>query len=230
MLLKNEKYEPEPLGSLSTPVAWVHVRSNILNQGRVVWYDEEKAEKEREKALAMWLKMQMMDEMEEEAEDEEEDEGEEEGEEEGMIEGFNQPEVGPSILSSCANDMSPEVPVPWLVRLTSKYTNQKERMLVMQSNVWPGAYTFIFEYTCESIYLGWGHKYYARNIPFKHLPPVQEEYPHDREDFIEASDPTVEEEAAYRAWLLRKEQKAAYVAEDLEDYDDEEFNDQYDDD
>jgi len=32
MLLKNEKYEVEPLGSLATPVAWVHVRSNILNQ------------------------------------------------------------------------------------------------------------------------------------------------------------------------------------------------------
>nr|XP_016928725.1 radial spoke head protein 4 homolog A [Drosophila suzukii] len=232
MLLKNEKYEVEPLGSLATPVAWVHVRSNILNQqGRVVWYDEEKARKEREKALALYLKMQMMGEMEEEIEEEEEEEeDEEEGEEEGMIEGFNQPELGPSILSSCANDMNPEVSVPWLVRLTSKYTNQKERMLLMQSNIWPGAYTFIFEKTCESIYLGWGHKYYARNIPFKHLPMVQEEYPHDVEDFIEASDPTVEEEEAYKAWLLRKQQKADYVAEDIEDYDDEEFDDQYDDD
>jgi len=101
MLLKNEKYEVEPLGSLATPVAWVHVRSNILNQqGRVVWYDEEKARKEREKALALYLKMQMMGEMEEEIEEEEEEEeDEEEGEEEGMIEGFNQPELGPSILS-----------------------------------------------------------------------------------------------------------------------------------
>ncbi|XP_052838830.1 radial spoke head protein 4 homolog A [Drosophila gunungcola] len=234
MLLKNEKYEAEPLGSLATPVAWVHVRSNILNiQGRVVWYDELKAQKEREKALALYLKMQMMAEMEEEQEEEEdeeeEEEGEDEGEEEGMIEGFNQPEVGPSILSSCANDMNAEVPVPWLVRLTSKYTNQKERMLLMQSNIWPGAFTFVFEKTCESIYLGWGHKYYARNIPFKHLPTVQEEYPHDAEDFIEASDPTVEEEEAYKAWLLRKQQKDAYAAEDVEDYDDEEFGDQYDD-
>ncbi|KAH8401397.1 hypothetical protein KR009_005268 [Drosophila setifemur] len=231
MLLKNEKYEVEPLGSLATPVAWVHVRSNILNQGRVVWYDEEKAQKEREKALALYLKMLQLEEMgEEEEEEAEEEEDEEEGEEEGMIEGFNQPEVGPSILSSCANDMNREVPVPWLVRLTSKYTNQKERMLVMQSNIWPGAHTFIFENTCESIYLGWGHKQYARNIPFKHLPMVQDEYPHDEEDFIEASDPTVEEEAAYRAWLLRKQQKAAYIAEDMEDYEDDEFNDQYDDD
>ncbi|XP_034650214.1 LOW QUALITY PROTEIN: radial spoke head protein 4 homolog A [Drosophila subobscura] len=221
MLLKNEKYEAETLGSLATPVAWVHVRSNILNQGRVVWFNEEKAQKEREKALALYLKMRLMEEMEEELEEEEDVEDEEEGEEEGMIEGLNQPETGPSILSSCANDMSPEIATPWLIRQTSKYTNQKERVLLMQSNVWPGAHTFIFEKTCESIYLGWGHKYHARNMPFNHLPMVQEEYTHGAEDFIEASDPTVEEEAAYREWLLSKQRKPASLGEDIEEFDDE---------
>ncbi|XP_030388273.1 radial spoke head protein 4 homolog A [Scaptodrosophila lebanonensis] len=230
MLLKNERYEIEPLGSLATPVAWVHVRPNILNQGRVVWFDEEKARKEREKALALYLKMLLLEEMEEEMEEEEaEEEDEGEGDEEGMLDGFTQPETGPNILSSCAGDMSEEVMVPWLVRQTSKYTNQKERVLIMQSNVWPGAFTFIFERVCESIYLGWGHKYFARNMPFKHLPAVQEEFPHTGEDFIEASDPTVEEEAAYREWLLSKQKRKEDPGEDLNDYDDDEFNDQYDD-
>ncbi|XP_068148118.1 radial spoke head protein 6 homolog A [Drosophila tropicalis] len=229
MLLKNERYEMEPLGSLETPIAWVHVRSNILNQGRVVWFDEEKAQKDREKALAQFLKMRLMEEMGEDMEEEEAEE-EEEGDEEGMLDSLIQPETGPNILSSCGSDRRDEVPQPWLVRLTSKYTNQKERMLVMQSNVWPGAFTFIFEKTCESIYLGWGHKYVARNMPFKHLPPVQEEFVHGPEDFIEASDPSVEEEAAYREWLQGKQKVAAGIDEEVADYDDDEFEDSENDD
>lgn len=218
MLLKNERFEIEPLSTFATPVAWVHCRPNILNQGRIVWFDEEKARKEREKALASYLKMRLMEEMEEEAEEEEAEE-EEEGDEEEMMEGFIQPETGPDILTSCASDMSKECSVPWLVRFTSKYTNQKERLLVLQSNLWPGAFTFIFENTCESIYLGWGHKYCKRNIPFKHLPKVQEEFLHGPEDFIEATDPSVEDELAYNEWLLNKQKRADDVGEDDNEYD-----------
>ncbi|XP_034479083.1 radial spoke head protein 4 homolog A [Drosophila innubila] len=228
MLLKNERFEVEPLSTLATPVAWVHCRPNILNQGRIVWFDEEKARKEREKALALYLKMRLMEEMDEEAEEEEE--GEEEGDEEEMMEGFIQPETGPDILSSCGSDMGNECSVPWLVRFSSKYTNQKERLLVLQSNLWPGAFTFIFENTCESVYLGWGHKFCRRNIPFNHLKKVQEEFLHGAEDFIESTDPSVEDELAYNEWLLSKQKKPTDIGEDGNEYDVEDEDDEYEDD
>ncbi|EDW01951.1 radial spoke head protein 6 homolog A [Drosophila grimshawi] len=229
-LMRNERFEIEPLSTLATPAAWVHVRSNILNQGRVVWYDEELADKERKKALAMYLKMRALEEMGEELEEEEDAEEEEDGEEEDMLEGFIHPETGPNILSSCAGDMSNVCSIPWGVRFTSKHTNQKERILIMQSNIWPGAFTFIFENTCESIYMGWGHKFSKRNIPFNHLPPVQSEYPHTIEDFIESTDPSVEDELAYKEWLLNKQKKSEPVGEDLHDYDDDDSQENIDND
>lgn len=227
MLLRNERFEIEPLSSLATTVAWVHCRPNILNQGRVVWYDEEKARIEREKALAAYLKMLQLEEMDEEFEEEESEEEEGEGGEEEMIESLDQPETGPDLLSSIANDNNSECSVPWLVRFTSKYTNQKERLLVMQSNVWPGAFTFVFEDICESMYLGWGHKFCTRNIPFKHLQNVQEEFPHGSEDFIEASDPTIEEELAYNEWLYNKTHKSIATIGD-QDVDDEDLDEPFD--
>ncbi|XP_062128163.1 radial spoke head protein 4 homolog A [Drosophila sulfurigaster albostrigata] len=229
MLMKNERFEIEPLSTLATPIAWVHCRPNILNQGRIVWFDEEKASKERERALTLYLKMRLMEEMEEEAE-EEEAEAEEEGDEEEMLTGFIHAEIGPDILSSCGNDMNTECPSPWLVRFTSKYTNLKERLLIMQSNLWPGAFTFLFENTCESIYLGWGHKFCRRNIPFNHLPKVQEEFPHGSEDFIESTDPSVEDELAYNEWLLNKQKRPTELGEDGNEYDMGEDDDQYGDD
>ncbi|ALC42771.1 CG3121 [Drosophila busckii] len=225
MLLKNENFEIEPLSSLATLVAWVHVRPNILNQGRIVWYDEEKARKEREKMLALYLKMRLMEEMGEEAEEEEIEDGEEEGEEEEMLEGFIQPETGPPILSSVASDMTFAPIPPWLIRFTSKYTNQKERMIVLQSNLWPGAFTFVFENICESVYLGWGHKFTPRNIPFRHLPMVQEEFVHGFQDFIEASDPTVEEELAYNEWLLSKQKKSEVSGGEDDNFEGDEMDD-----
>lgn len=217
MLLKNEKYEPEQLESLTDTEKWLHVRPNLLLQGRVIWYDELKAQKVREKEIERLKKMLHMEEMgveEDELELEEEEEEDMEGEE------FSVPEEGPPILHPISNDRSDQYTIPWVSRFTSKYTNRNERILVMQSNVWPGAYTFTFEKLCESIYVGWGHKYVARNMLFKHLPPVMGEYPHGDEDFIETTDPTPEEEEAYRLSLLKK-QKKVDDGEQLDEYDDE---------
>lgn len=216
MLLKNEKYVPESLESLTNLHKWLHVRPNLLRQGRVLWYDELKAHKTREKELERLRKLLRMEEMGEEEDDldqEEEEEEDMEGEE------FSVPEEGPPILHPCSNDLSDQFTMPWVTRFTSKYTNRNERILILQSNVWPGAYTFTFEKLCESIYVGWGHKYVARNMVLKHLPPVLEEYPHGEEDFIETTDPTPEEEEAYRLSLIKKVKKVS--EEHLDEYDDE---------
>uniref|UniRef100_A0A1A9VG21 Radial spokehead-like protein n=1 Tax=Glossina austeni TaxID=7395 RepID=A0A1A9VG21_GLOAU len=231
VLLKNEKYEILPAKSLNSVDKWLHIRPNILEQGRVIWFDEEKARREREKERKRLEKLRLMEEMgDEEGEEEEEEEEEEEGEEEGYIEGTNR-EIGPNILSACSFDNNTEVPVPWVRRFTSNYTNEKERMLIMQSNVWPGAYTFIYQDICESIYMGWGHKSVSRNMPWLHLPHEAFEYPHGPEDFLETEDPTVEMEEAYRLSKLKRELAINELGEHLSDYEDEthESNDREDD-
>ncbi|XP_039963511.1 radial spoke head protein 4 homolog A-like [Bactrocera tryoni] len=63
MLLKNEKYVPESLESLTNLHKWLHVRPNLLRQGRVLWYDELKAHKTREKELERLRKLLRMEEM-----------------------------------------------------------------------------------------------------------------------------------------------------------------------
>lgn len=154
---------------------------------------------------------------------EDEDEGDEEAEEE-----YNPPEVGPPILSPISMDKSLEYTLPWIATQTSKFTNKKERIEVLRSNVWPGAYTFIFETTCESIYMGWGHKYVHRNMPFKHLNNVVEEYPHGPLDFVEAIDPTPEMEEAYRLSLIKKEKPVDIVGEEMSALDDDDDDDEGD--
>lgn len=75
MLLRNEHYDKQDLTELNDLSNWVHVRPNILNQGRVVWFNELKAKREREKELARLAKLRKMEEMEFEEEEEEEDLG-----------------------------------------------------------------------------------------------------------------------------------------------------------
>lgn len=219
-MLKNENYNSSaPLNTLSKPAQWVHVRPNILLQGRVVWYDQEKAERERDKERKHLRKMLLREQAdanesgntENEEDDEQDDDDDEKVEEEQEIE--THAEDGPAILTSCSHDVSSETKAPWVVRFTSQFTNHMERILVMRSNVWPGAYTFTFKDICESIYLGWGHKLVSRNITWKHPPPIKEEYKHELYDFIETVDPTVEMEEAYKLSLLKKK------FEKMEDFD-----------
>ncbi|XP_067617594.1 radial spoke head protein 6 homolog A [Eurosta solidaginis] len=218
MLLKNEKYEPEQLEYLIKLEKWLHVRPNLLNQGRIIWFNELKAQREREKEIARLKKMLHLEELGEEEEDL--DEGEEEEEEDDEGEEDFSPEVGPPILNPCSFDLSDQYTIPWVPRFTSKYTNRNERILVMQSKIWPGAYTFTYDKLCESIYIGWGLKYVARNMAFKHLPPIENEYPHGEEDFMETTDPTPEDEEAYRLSLIKKEKKRGTIGEEF-DVDDE---------
>ncbi|XP_065371230.1 radial spoke head protein 4 homolog A [Calliphora vicina] len=217
VLLKNEKYDSSiQLTTLNNTEKWVHIRPNILLQGRIVWYNEEKAQRERENERKRLEKMRLQEEMAEDESGREEDneEDEDEGEEEELEENA---ERGPRILTSCSQDISSETSVPWVGRFTSKFTNQNERILIMKSNVWPGAYTFIYKDLCESIYLGWGHKLVSRNMSWKHMTPIAEEYQHLPVDFIETIDPSVEMEEAYQLSLLKKEFKFKQI-DDYEEH------------
>ncbi|XP_061395610.1 radial spoke head protein 4 homolog A-like [Musca vetustissima] len=230
VFVKNEKYIPRPLTSLNNPSQWLHARPNILKQGRVTWFDEGKAKRDRQRELKRLEKLRRLQEMGLEEgnneEDEEEDESEENDSEEGgdEEEELEEPELreyGPSILTPCSRDANDEMSVPWIGRFTSNFTNSNERILIMRSNLWPGAYTFAFEDLCDSIYLGWGNKYVRRNMTWHHPPEPAEEYPHEAMDFVEATDPSVELEEAYRLSLLKKELQLGDMGEHLMDYENE---------
>ncbi|XP_023309499.2 radial spoke head protein 4 homolog A [Lucilia cuprina] len=226
VLLKNEKYDTAiPLNTLNNSEKWVHVRPNILQQGRIVWYNEVRAQREREKERKRLEKLRLQEEMgEDESEHEEDDEeADDEGEEEELEE---KAEKGPAILTSCSQDVSSEIPIAWTGRFTSKFTNQNERILIMKSNIWPGACTFIYKDLCESIYLGWGHKYVSRNMSWKHMTAIADEYQHKIGDFIETIDPSVEMEEAYQLSLLKKELKFKQI----DDYEEHEVIESTDDD
>lgn len=70
----------------------------------------------------------------------------------------------------------------------------------MRSNVWPGLFAFAAGHLADVIYIGWGHKYVARNFKPAPLPPQQVEYAM-ASDGMEINDPTVEEEEEYRKKL-----------------------------
>lgn len=217
VLLKNERYKAPPLSALDANSKWVHIRPHILKQGRVIWYDEEKARRDRERAKRRQERLCRLAEMEEEEENLEEEEEEEDAEEDGYVEGADR-EMGPAMMSPCSEDENADASVPWVRRYTSRFTNKNERLLMMRSNVWPGAYSFVYEDFCESIYIGWGNKHVARNFPWTHISPISAEFPHGPDDFIEATDPTVEMEEAYRLALMKRQQKPA-IGEDLGEFD-----------
>ncbi|KAM7364483.1 radial spoke head protein 4a isoform 1-T2 [Cochliomyia hominivorax] len=229
ILLKNERYDSSiPLTSLNNIEKWVHVRPNILMQGRVVWYNEEKAEREREHERLRLQKIRLQEEIDENESEIVDNEDEEEGESEEEELEF-EAEIGPAILTPCSRDINNQTTHPWIGRFTSEFTNQNERILTMQSNLWPGACTFIFKDLCDSIYLGWGHKLVSRNMPWKHMTPIAEEYQHQPEDFIETNDPSVELEEAYQLSLLKKNLKFTQLDDfnehgDIESTDQEEEN------
>lgn len=165
-------YEPQPIRDLLDPSFWVHHRPNILKQGRVKWINPKKIDKNND---------------EEEAEEEEDEDDEEE-----KIE----PETGPSLMTPCAEDATIETIPPWTIRLQS-ICNPKNPMILVRSNIWPGAFTFALGRTVQSLYIGWGDKFTTRNYSPTQIPPIEEEYPIGPE-IMEINDPTIEEEEEWR--------------------------------
>jgi radial spoke head protein 4A len=173
---------------------WVHHVSYVLPQGRCKWFDPvQRAD----------------DEFEEEDEDDEEKEQLDEP----------QPESGPQILTSVAEDAAVDGMPAWSARLSSNIIPQYA-IASVSSNLWPGAHAYVTgKNTFENIYIGWGLKY--SSVAFNPLlpPTVQEEFPIGA-DVIETTDPTVEQEAALKS-KLEEADIAAEEEEEPEDSDDE---------
>ncbi|XP_067875153.1 radial spoke head protein 6 homolog A isoform X2 [Heterodontus francisci] len=181
---------PDLLDSLAN---WVHHTQHILPQGRCVWFNA--------------------------AQKNEEDFEEEEEEEEKEAPDEPEPEVGPPLLTPLSEDAEVNNIPPWSVKASSKLIAQYAIALV-QSNLWPGAYTFAIGKKFENIYFGWGHKYSPENYSPAPAPPVQLEFA-SGPDTTEVDDPTVEEEQALRA-ALEERLAAAEEAEEEEEEEEEE--------
>ncbi|XP_077156858.1 radial spoke head protein 6 homolog A-like [Paroedura picta] len=188
---ENPEFEPISVIELVDSLAnWVHHVQNILMQGRCSWINPfQKAEEEEE------------EDEEEEKEDQEE----------------SQQEVGPPLLTPLSEDAEILNILPWSSEASTSLVPQYA-IAVLQSNLWPGAYSFGIGRRFDNIYIGWGHKYSPVNYTPPELPPVQNEYPSGPE-ITETTDPTVEEEQALKA--AQEEALAEEMEEEEEEDEDE---------
>ncbi|XP_069711674.1 radial spoke head protein 4 homolog A-like [Phaenicophaeus curvirostris] len=198
---ENPDFQPlsaaEMVDSLST---WVHHAQSILPQGRCVWFNpSQKSEEEEE-------------------EDDEEEEKSAEADE-------PQQEVGPPLLTPLSEDEEIENIPAWTAQLSTDLIPE-HAVAILQSNRWPGAYAFASGKKFENIYFGWGHKYSLENHSPELPPPVQAEYPSGPE-ITETSDPTLEEELAFKA---AQEEALAADEEEEEEEEEEDAEDEDEDD
>ncbi|XP_055905533.1 radial spoke head protein 6 homolog A [Eupeodes corollae] len=190
IIIENENYKP-CAEKLMNSKSWVHVRPNILEQGRIVYFDEKKALKALESGS--YNNEEEMEEIDVEVGEEESD-----SDDSSKMEKSDRP----ALFNTCFQDKNRENVKSWSIRNSSNHCKINQ-LTILRSNLWPGAYSFTFEKYSDSIYFGWGSKYTARNVSLAHIPPIHVEY--ETSDLIEVRDPTVEME---EAWRLFNEKKA----------------------
>uniref|UniRef100_A0A672U8W1 Radial spoke head component 4A n=2 Tax=Strigops habroptila TaxID=2489341 RepID=A0A672U8W1_STRHB len=195
---ENPDYQPIPVAEMVDSLSsWVHHVQSILTQGRCVWLNPFQKSEEEE-----------VEEEEEEKADEPDD---------------VQQEVGPPLLTPLSEDEGIQNMPAWTGQ-TSTNLIPEYAVAVLQSNRWPGAYAFASGKKFDNIYFGWGHKYSPENHNPTLPPPVQAEYTSGPE-ITEASDPTLEEELAFKAaqeaaLAAAEEEEEEEAEDDEEDEDD----------
>lgn len=214
---KNSSYNPVSSKDLLSLDSWVHNKPFILNQGRTTAY-----------VLDEHLDVKSMN---EEAEEEEETKSNSSIEDEikqisveSKKKSDSENEVGPALLSPCSNDQSSENIPPWTTRLTS-IGNQKNRMVLLRSNIWPGSFTIASGKIMSNLYIGWGHKFSSTDYSPPALPPIQNEFFSDPE-LTTLQDPTVEEEEELRLMKERKQMELEDEHDFVDSEDDENENEE----
>lgn len=167
--------------------SWTHHRSNILKQGRVNWFNPKDLEDNENEGEG------------------EEEENEDEDDEKKTNE---KPEVGPNLFEKCSKDCSAECIQPWTTKLSHEF-NRSNDMVIIRSNLWPGAFSFAMQRVHDNLYVGWGKKFVKRNYSPQAIPRCEQEYPNGPE-IMEISDPTVADE---EAWRLAHEKPVPIVEE-----------------
>ncbi|GBP78960.1 Radial spoke head protein 4 homolog A [Eumeta japonica] len=173
---------------------WVHHRHHILKQGRTIWWNPN--------AISM----------DEAAEEEDED-----------VPPQMEPETGPSLLTSLSEDAKLENLNAWSARAGSRLAPDRA-VVLLKSNLWPGAAAYAYDKKTECMYVGWGLKYTSPNYSPPQLPRAQEEYPIGPE-VMEMADPTFADEEAYRIAHLPPEPRPVVAEGEGEEEENEEGDD-----
>jgi len=192
--VENEEFEGIPVRDLADPslANWVHHVLHILPQGRTNWFNTNQKP--------------------EEIEDEEEEEQD--------VPDDDEPEIGPSLLTSIAEDVEVDNMPAWTARVSSTIIHPNHSLAVLKSNLWVGATTFCNGKRFENIYIGWGLKYNADNYSPPAPPKFESEFEVGAE-ITEIEDPTVEEEQAFK----KAQEEELMAAEEMEEDEDDEDDD-----
>ncbi|KAJ2944668.1 hypothetical protein O0L34_g4023 [Tuta absoluta] len=167
----NPFYQGHTLRDLLDPTLsyWVHHGRHILKQGRTIWWNPNAGL----------------------------DEGFEEEDDEPGLPPPMEPEVGPPMFTSLAEDSRAEGLASWTPRASTVLAPDRN-IAVLRSNIWPGAVAYANSgKKTDCMYIGWGLKYQPPNFSPLQLPRPQQEYPIGPE-VMEMADPTFAEEEAYR--------------------------------
>jgi len=172
--IENPDFEGVALRDLADPnlQSWVHSRLHILQQGRCIWSDPNSKE-------------------DGDVEDEEEeDEGDDDVRE-------TEQEIGPPLLTPLSDDVEVGGLPPWSTHLSSGLSLIHHSVVIVKSNLWPGAVAFCNGRKFENIYIGYGMKYQNDNFSPAQPQVFQLEY-NGAQRCEEEADPTVEEETALK--------------------------------
>uniref|UniRef100_T1IMI0 Uncharacterized protein n=1 Tax=Strigamia maritima TaxID=126957 RepID=T1IMI0_STRMM len=180
---ENLNYERIPVANLveNYPNNWVHHSHYLLPQGRCTWAKPE-------------YQLATVNRDDEEEEDVVAGVGELFPE---LIEEEMEPETGPPLLSTLADDSIPEDFPLWTAHM-SPTAFPNHAVAVMKSLLWPGAYAITRDRELANVYIGYGTKYATSPYNPAPPPPIMNEYPGDDIELLEAMDPSPEEEAVFK--------------------------------
>lgn len=210
-LRKNSSYNPNTTKDLLNLASWVHNKPFISNQGKTTAFIPDEH-----------LEVKSLNEDNQEEEEEEIKSNSSIDSKLKQIFVESKIETGKALLSPCSNDQCSEDIPPWTTRLTS-IGNEKNGMVLLRSNLWPGSFTISSGKIMSNIYIGWGHKFSSRDYAPPALPPMQNEFSSDPELSV-FQDPTVEQEEELRLMKERKQMELEDEHDFVDSEDDENDN------
>ncbi|XP_070507908.1 radial spoke head protein 6 homolog A [Chironomus tepperi] len=201
----NASYHPLSLDKLSKLDYWMHIKPEILKQGRVCYFDGR---------LLMENQPNDNDDVNDEASIADDDDDENVTE---ITKIEIRPEMPVPLFTTCSGDrLTNDIISPWTIRLSDVIVESP--LVLLQSNIWSGAFAFAKDRICDNIYIGYGHKYTSLNYsPTTFLPQLESEYPHG-EVVQEANDPSVDDE---KEWQRQQEMSQNNQSSDDDDVSDE---------
>lgn len=176
----SDTYEPLAIENVMKSGNWVHCHPHILTQGRVNWFN-----------------LSDLNEKESKDDDGSKDGSGDDDSDNNDSEKLDEiPEIGPALFAKCSEDKTVERITPWTIRMAHQSERNSDAIVVMQSNIWPGAVSLTMsgQRVHDFLYIGWGQKFVTRNYSPPAIPNILNEWRDDEIMQIEMIDPSVADE------------------------------------